>query len=235
METISLHHKAADLIYQKPGLILVLERLGIFLGVQDKTLEELCGEHNINPTVVLALCQMHIDDNYTPANHMHINDIQLIINYLTVSHTYYTEELYPLINESIQAMAEKSASPSIQMVKKFFMDYRSEADNHFDYENNTAFPYILALYKQTEEPSTGVNSEYSVETYRQHHDNIEEKLDDLKQLLIKYLPNSNCHQLRRNVILYLHRLDRDLKTHARIENDILIPLVKHLEEKLSQK
>jgi len=70
---------------------------------------------------------------------------------------------------------------------------------------------------------------YSVSDYQEHHDNIEDKLEDLKNLLLKHLPLDNDQQIRRKLLFSLFELEYDLTIHTRIEDEILIPLVEKLE------
>ncbi len=225
----------ADILSTRPELILVLERLNIYPGVQDKTIKQVAVEQNINPDLLLLLLQMQLTPEQIPSVNLPVDDIKIIIHYLSVSHDYYTSELYPVISDGIKQLAKENKHPSMQMVEQFFVEYRKEADNHFEYENNIAFPYILALYEENRVLPKEISDEYSVDTYRENHDNIEEKLDDLKQLLIKYLPDVGNIRIRRDIILTLDKLDTDLKAHAKIEDEVLIPLVRQLEEKVSMR
>ncbi len=231
METITKHHKLANILYKHPQLILVLERLKIYPGLEEKTIEQIAEEKSINPDLLMLLLKMQLDPAHTPNIELPVDTIKSIVEYLSVSHDYYTQELYPVIAEKVTLLAQKNDHTSMQMVRQFFAEYRKEADRHFDYENDIAFPYILALYEDKQKLPPEISAEYSVDTYRENHDNIEEKLDDLKQLLIKYLPFDEDYRIRRNIILALDRLDADLKAHAKIEDEILIPLVRQLEEK----
>jgi regulator of cell morphogenesis and NO signaling len=110
------------------------------------------------------------------------------------------------------------------MVEKFFNEYKKEVDHHFEYENGTVFPYILHLIDDAKDES------YSVIDYREHHDDIQEKLDDLKTLLIEHLPQTTNNSLRRKILFALFNLDFDLQVHSKIENEILIPQVEKLEK-----
>ena len=71
---------------------------------------------------------------------------------------------------------------------------------------------------------------YSVTEYREHHNDIEEKLTDLNNLLIKYIPQQNDQQIRRQLLLSLFELEYDLNIHSRIEETILIPMVEKMEQ-----
>jgi regulator of cell morphogenesis and NO signaling len=230
---IDIHFQVSEMVYERPGLLLVLERLGIYPGLEDKTIEELAKEHHINPELLLLLIKMQLEPDKTPDIVIPLSDISIILRYLSISHDYYTEELYPHIASQIESLTRQNQSASMQMVKQFFDEYRAEADKHFEYENNIAFPYILTLIENNKLPED-LSEEYSVDIYKDNHDNIEEKLDDLKHLLIKYLPADENYKIRRNIMLTLHRLDADLTAHAKIEDEVLIPLVKKLEEKNRQ-
>ncbi|MFA6334804.1 MAG: hemerythrin domain-containing protein [Bacteroidales bacterium] len=232
MDSLTKKTKVAEAIGNSPGIILVLERLGLYLGVQEKTIDAICREHNLNPAVLLTLLNMQINRFYEPEEKLRISDITVIVDYLKKSHDYFQSEIYPAITADIRKMAETDAKKEIKMLEEFFNDYCIEVDEHFAYENNVAFPYILKLYQNTSDGETAIpDSHYSVNEYKSHHDDIEEKLDDLKSLLIKFLPHGNSYRLRRNILLHLFELEKDLKAHSKIENEILIPLVEILEQK----
>ena len=73
------------------------------------------------------------------------------------------------------------------------------------------------------------SQKYAVAEYQEHHNDIEEKLNDLKSLLIKYLPLKNDQSIRRNLLFRLFELEYDLNIHSQIEELILIPLVSKME------
>ncbi len=69
--------------------------------------------------------------------------------------------------------------------------------------------------------------------YEAEHDEIDEKLFDLKNILIKYI-NGDFDQATVNEIIFeLFRLEKDIKDHSRIENNILMPLVAEMEKSLT--
>ncbi len=92
---------------------------------------------------------------------------------------------------------------------------------HLDYEDNIAFPYFITLLKKTEQP--GKCERYSSTDYGEHHTDIELKLKDLKQLLLKYVNIENDLDLRRKLFFALYELEFDLYIHSLIEETILIP------------
>jgi len=219
----------SDIILNNHFSILILERFGIELGIQDKTIETVCNENNISIEVFLTIVNLQNNIFYVPKFPFDYLEIKAIIQYLKSSHQYYSDEILPDIIKNIHSMSEYSQKPEMLMLEKFFNEYKKEVDQHFNYENETVFPYILNLFKNNKL----INSEndYSVSEYIEHHDDIEEKLDDLKKLLIQYLPQKSNYIIRRKILFSLFNLEQDLVKHTKIENDILIPLVEKMEIK----
>lgn len=72
----------------------------------------------------------------------------------------------------------------------------------------------------------------SITLYADDHDNIEDKLFDLKNLMIKYLPPTEDYSLSNAILYELFRLERDLGDHSRIEEKVLIPKVEAIEKQI---
>jgi regulator of cell morphogenesis and NO signaling len=208
-------------------MILVLERFGIELGLHDKTIEAICKENNISTEMFLTIANLHNDISYIPVSSHSCSDIEAIIQYLKNSHQYYSHEIFPEIIKNIHLMSEYNKKPEILMVEDFFNEYKKEVDQHFNYENEIVFPYILNLFENKNVIDT--KNDYSVAEYKEHHDDIEEKLDDLKKLLIQHLPQKNDRIIRRKILFALFNLEQDLFIHTKIENEILIPFVEKIE------
>jgi regulator of cell morphogenesis and NO signaling len=114
------------------------------------------------------------------------------------------------------------------MISQFFSEYKNEVVNHFAYEENTVFPYVRDLLKQ----NTSVN--YHINQFEKNHSNIEDKLTDLINILIKYLPENDRNKERENVLFNIFLFAKDLNTHILIENKVLVPCVKLIEEQYEQ-
>lgn len=74
-----------------------------------------------------------------------------------------------------------------------------------------------------------------IETYESTHDDVEVKLSDLKNLLIRHLPSLFCKELCQKLLTELFRLENDLKIHSFMEDKVLVPKVKCLELKFLEK
>ena len=223
--------KSSEIIINNPYLILMLEHFEIKLEVREKTIEQICFENNINTSVFTTIANLF--NGYKPQVITEYNskDIQSIIKYLGNSHKYYTNEIYPQIQEIIKKIYKINSHPEILMIEKFFDNYFEEVREHLEYENTVVFPYVLNLDARLSNKNNNYSlNSYSVIEYRDHHNDIEEKLTDLKNLLIKYLPIDNDQHLRRKLLFYLFELEYDLNIHSQIEDNILIPLVEKMEK-----
>lgn len=227
MVQITQHTRAADIILAHPLAINVFERLQIPLGVQEKNLLTLSQENNLSENLIINLLYITIYGNPPTQNPLQFSDAAAIIEYLLTSHQFYSLEASPAILKLIREAAAAGANENMLSVERFFQKYCHEIEIHFNYEKDVVFPYIRQLAAgqlSHQAPS------YSVKLYRHQHTNIEQKLSDLQNLLVKYLPPTEPYRLRRALFQQISSLGNDLNIHARIENEILVPLVEKEEE-----
>lgn len=213
--------------------MLLLEHFGMEVPLQEKTLQDICLENDLNTELVLTFANLYNGANNASADLFSHKDVLAIVNYLQKSHRYYSEEIYPNILSTIRQMSLMNHHKEMVLVEKFFMDYMNEVTEHLNYENEVVFPYARGLFEQMKNESPVIQkSTYAVSEYKEHHNDIEEKLDDLRNLLLKYLPQENDQVLRRKVLFSLYELEYDLNIHSQIEDLILIPLVTSMEKQL---
>ena len=231
--SISAEHKLSDVIAASPRFMLLPEHFGINYPLGDKSIKTVCGENNINQVLFMVFANLYNGMSYSKVETLPFSDAPTIVGFLGNSHRYYLEEMYPNILATITQMAELNDAQEMSLVPKFFVDYFNEVAEHLKYEDSIVFPYVLDLYGQTSKGKTSKNTgKYGVSEYKEHHNDIEEKLADLKNLLIKYLPLKNDQATRRKLLLLLSDLEFDLNIHSQIEDLILIPLVTKMEEHL---
>jgi regulator of cell morphogenesis and NO signaling len=232
---LSADMKISAVIINNPYLLLLLEHFSIAVPLQEKTVQDICSENNINTELFLTFASLYNGVPYNSQKTFSHYDILSIIDYLKNSHWYYAEEIYPNILQHIQQMKSVNNHKEMALVETFFNDYFSEVREHLNYENDIVFPYIIGLYDSMMNTNRPENQKkYTVAEYKEHHNDIEEKLNDLKNLLIKYLPLKNDQPIRRKLLFSLLELEYDLNIHSQIEDFILIPLVVKMELELKQ-
>ena len=95
---------------------------------------------------------------------------------------------------------------------------------HMRYEEMTVFPYVNSVL-------AGIRtSTYNISVFRKQHNQVEAKLAELKNIIIKYYPATGSHQLN-SVLFDIFSCEQDLWSHNRIENELFVPAILLLENK----
>lgn len=219
--------KMAVLINENCSLLLFLEHFEIDFSVGDSTVEQLCQENSIDLAVFKVIANLY--NGFFPSKEEidSLTDITVIIRFLRKSHTYYKKDKYPEIQNYIKELHKNHDTDDIALIEKFFLEYFNEVVEHLDYEDKIAFPYFSQLI-DFKKPIT--NSDFSVKEYGEHHSDIETKLADLKNLLLKHIEIKGDLSIRRKFLNSLFELEFDLRIHNSIEDMILLPLIARVEK-----
>lgn len=230
---ITAEMKMADLIFENPSILLMMEHFGLNFIVHEKTVSQLCDENRISTNVFVSFANLYNGFHLSGNENFTNDEIADIILYLRNSHNYYENEKYPEIKNYIQELYQKNDSPEIKLIDKFFNEYFEEVKEHLSYENRIVFPYFHELlHKNSASKNPHQKNDFSVNEYSEHHTDIESKLNDLKELLLKYVPVQNDRVLRRKIVVGLFELEYDLNIHSTIEETVLMPLIGKLEKNL---
>jgi len=231
--------KMADVIHGNYLLMPVINRFGVSLGVGEKTVRAVCQQHKIDVDFFLAIINAYSHEHYFQEKKLQTFNVLIIVDYLQKTHRYYIEAQVPLIEKLLNNLLRKSSVDikQLRLIKKFFLEYKQELLNHLEREDVTTFPYVRKVYRlfNTSHPTAGEKralSKYSMHVYEEEHNNVDEKLYDLKNILIKYIRSDSTEQLYQEVIFELFRLEKDILDHTRIEDNILLPLVAEMEDAL---
>ena len=221
--------KVAGQIDANPRLLLMLQHFKIDFRLRDLTVSQLCKEYCISETLFVDIANLY-NGFGAKKNHTYTkNDLLQVIDFLKNSHHYYRFEMYPQIKSYILKLQENHPEKELKLLEKFFNEYFTEVREHLDYEDNVAFPYFIKLLQNIDDGDTP--QEYSSIEYSEHHTDIELKLHDLKNLLLKYVKIDNDLDLRRKLFFALYELEYDLFVHSLIEESILIPSGVNIEKK----
>lgn len=217
--------KMSDLIDADYRLLLLLHRLNISLGFGEKTVDAVCKANNFNADCFIFLANVQ--------SNVPVFDIEKEFNklpldpflyYLKSSHQYFLEERLPNIKRKL-AMVFSSDDPALKnIVMRFFNEYTNEVYEHMHYENEVVFPYIYSLLNKTD------NETYSIKVFEERHNDIEDKMSDLKQILLKYVSGSTDQLLMINILMELYMSEEELSIHTFIEDSLVIPRVKKIEK-----
>ena len=219
--------KVAELIAADNDLLSILQRLGIRLGFGEITVDEMCRRYGLSTELFLIICNIYSKHDYTPhTGSLQQSDITHVTNYLLASHRYYKEVCFPQLHEKIHRLVEELDAVNRKLIDKFYDDYDCEINNHFMFEESIVFPYIEKLSAHSKE----CPGSFRISKFEENHSNVDEKLNDLKNIIIKYLPEEYSSPLRFEILKDIYNLERDLQKHSLIENRLLVSLVQKMEK-----
>ena len=224
--------KLADILARDNNILSILQRLDIKLGFGEATVSDICSRYGISENLFLIICNIYSFRDYAPDVYsLHEEDITKIIDYLRVSHRFYTNVYFPVIHEKIHRLVAELDNMSRRLIDKFYDDYDCEVSKHFIYEEEIVYPYIDSLLRGC----VTEKMKYNIKQFECNHSNINEKLNDLKNIITKYLGEDFSSKLRFELLNDIYLVESDLRRHSLIENKLLIPLVEKLEKSHEQR
>ena len=219
--------RLSDLITAHPSLLTLLPRLGVSLGFGDRSIADVCEDSGVDTDFFLLICNVYTFNNYVPSTSTILGtDMAGLVPYLEKSHKYYVNKRLPHIERHLDAIAQQLQGRIGQVFSSFFKEYKQEVEAHFAHEERDVFPHIRALMAGKRDTT------YSIGMFLHTHSDIEGKLDDLLNIVFKYLPPQVDDDNVLDVVYDILMLSEDLKKHTFIEEKIMVTWVMHLESAL---
>ncbi len=216
--------KLADIIHADWRLLYVLPRFGIKSGFGDAAVTDVCKKYNVNADLLILICNIYTFEDYTPGvKDMNRVPLEGLMAYLKQSHSDYLNKRIPHIIKHIERLADESHSRERKIIEQFCESYKKEVIAHFDYEEQVVFPYIDSLIRKE------IGQQFKIDDFLHNHSNIEDKLSDLKNIIMKYMKADDDEDYR-DLLIDLFLLEEDLKRHAIIEEKILVTPVEAMEQ-----
>lgn len=236
---INANMKMADVIHLDYLLLPIIGRFGIDLGFGNKTVKEICSEKDINIAFFLEIMNSYHNQDYFIEDQFQNYPLTLIVDYLKNTHAYYVNTKIPELELMVQQFIDSSSEENKinnKLIADFFEEYKLELIRHLRHEESTVFPYTHTLEKVLRSSiPPELLKKIKEKPFRDDdddHGKLEEKLFDLKNLIIKFLPPVKRKDIMEKLLIELYRLEDDLNDHSRIEDKVLIPKVIQLEQKI---
>lgn len=216
-----------DLICEQPALLQMMSRFGIPLGVEDKTVEKVCREHDVDPVTFLAIANFI---KYGPEAAREFYDkvsVESLVDYLRQAHDYFLGFQLPAIRrkllEAIVCTNTSEVNRIVGLIVKFYDDYTEEVRRHMEYENREIFTYVSDLLRGVRRP------DYEISRFARSHEAIDHKLQELKNIIIKYYKPDAASDLLNSMMYDIFVCEFDLRRHCEVENSLFVPAVMRLE------
>ena len=212
--------RMCDLVCDRYSVLQVMSRFGIALGFGDKTIAEVCTDNKVDTATFLAVVNllMNFGNGEELAEEV---SVRALTDYLHNSHGYFLDFRLPAIRRKLIEAVDCSQSDVSFAIMRFFDEYAAEVQRHMAYEEQTVFPYVESLLAGEK------NTTYSMEIFRRQHDQVDAKLRELKNIIIKYYPSGSTNELN-GVLFDIFTCERELASHNAVEDEIFIPAVERL-------
>lgn len=213
------------IIDHNPLILMAMSRFGISLGFGDKTMAEICQEQQVDCQTFLAVANFISFDECQRDN----VSLKALMHYLDNAHAYFLDFCLPMIRRKlIDAIGLSARNELSLLILKYYDEYVEEVRRHMEYESNNVFAYVRELL-------AGERDErYSIDIFASQHHSIHDRLKELKDIIVRYLPQSDSNML--NVVLFdIINCEQDLLTHCRVEDRIFVPAVRRLESEVESR
>jgi regulator of cell morphogenesis and NO signaling len=216
-----------DVICDEPSLLQMLSRFGIPLGVGDQTVRQVCEAHGVDTATFLSVANFIKRGARGAADSIDKVSVACLTEYLKQAHTYFLDFQLPAIRRKLLEALDCSQPGEVSyLILKFYDDYMSEVRKHMQHENRKVFGYVEQLLQGRR------TSEYTISQFARGHNSIDVKLQELKNIIIKYYAPTEQAELLNNVLYDIFTCEKDLRIHCQVEDDIFVPAVEILEEKV---
>lgn len=217
--------KMIDLIDDNYAMLQELSAFGIKLGFGDKTVSSVCEEQGVDTHTFLTVVNFLINGLVPKEGDERIS-VCTLLGYLRASHKYLLDFQLPSVQGKLEG-AFDCGDKLGGMILRLYDHYAHDIRQHMRYEEKTLFPYVEALLRGEE------TSDYTVDIFAKHHHDIACKLQELKNIIIKYLP----HDLLKNNLLTstlydIYNNEQWLTGHSNVEEQIFVPAIRLLEQRL---
>lgn len=214
--------KLRSLIRDNSLLLMVMSRFGISLGFGNKSVKDICEQHQVDTATFLTVA------NFISNKECSYEQVSLasLIHYLKRAHNYFLDFNLPTIRRRLIEAIDCSGTDEVALlILKFYDEYVIEVHRHMEYENETVFGYVEDLLQGR------YQADYNIRMFADKHNDIAPKLEELKDIIIRYYPQKENDMLN-SVLFDIINCEQDLTSHCLVEDHLFVPAVELMEEEL---
>lgn len=222
--------KMAEIIDEDLSFLQIISRFELSLGFGEKTVREVCEENKVDTNTFLSVVNFLSESNYEVEKGDESISIELLIDFLKNGHVYFLKFKLPALREKLLKAIDITDSmiPYRAVFLQFYDEYVIEVENHMNYEDEVVFPYVIDLLNGK------TKKNYRISMFEERHNDIEQKLIELKNILIKYYPAQGNNYLFSEVLYDLITCKKDLAAHSLVEDYMFIPAIGKIEQKIAE-
>ena len=125
--------KLSEPIFSDPSIVAVMGRFGIFPGVGDITIKEICEGKEINEEFFLAIINTYLNPDYFPALSPDRENLSRVLTYLDKTIAYYKHVQLPNIDRHFNLLLNSSnistdTNGNLKLLNQFYQEVKSEIE-----------------------------------------------------------------------------------------------------------
>lgn len=214
-----------DVICNEYHLLQVMSRFGIPLGFGEKTVREVCEANHVNTLTFLAVANYMKQGPDVASLYVESLSVSSLMDYLRHAHAYFLSFQLPNIRRKLLGAIDCSQQNEVAyLILKFYDEYMADVRKHMEYENRKVFTYVSGLLEGRKAAN------YEIARFSKSHEGTDKKLQELKNIIIKYYTSGGSTELLNNVLFDLFNCEEDLRMHCEVEDVLFVPAVQRLEE-----
>lgn len=230
MSLITSDMKLSEVILQHYVLMPVIRRFNIKLGFGEKTIRKVCEEYGLDADIFLAVLNLYIQQPDAIEKPLTVHQVSATVDYLKNTNMLIHQSQLPNVERHLHALMAGSIAQNktIGLVHNFFQEIKKELLAGIEYDNTVRFPYIEQLCNKAPK---GQATQPACSPVKEPMD---EKIFDLRSMLMKYLTGEADQNLCYAVFFALFTLENDIRQYNKICTRLLNPAIHHLEENVER-
>jgi len=216
-------------LYELPDwqrtISLMAERYGIDRQIDFN--QDSLTKQGINADFFTQIIDIFDSESDLPIEQLKSFPLPVILDYLLKTHQYYLNKKLLEIEQSITNL--KNQVPENQLLtflENFFVWVKENLTYHIRMEEEQLFPYIYSLCLNSK-----TKSNFTIQQFIDSHtDTIELQISEVKKHIVRAQPTASEIFPFRVLLKQLDDFEKDLRIHAKIEDEVLIPKSMELEK-----
>ena len=215
-----------DVIANDYRLLQVMSRFGISMGFGDKSILEVCQQCGVDSDTFLAIINYVRQGAENKPQKVDNVNVGSILRFLKKSHSYFLDFIFPSIRFHLLNAIDCSMKNEIAyLILRFYDEYVEEVRTHMESEENGTFVLVQQLIDGENIPLE------KSQLLSKHHEDIEKKLKELKNMFIKYYPQAEINERLNAVIISIYQAEEELAIHCLVEDNIFAPAIRKLKRR----
>jgi regulator of cell morphogenesis and NO signaling len=231
MMDIRRNDTVRDIVTRDFRAAMIFHRHGInFCCGGARPLWEACRERQVDEEEVLDAVARACREPDTGTPRFNEWEPETLIAYIVGNHHAYLRTALPAIAAHTQRLASThgASRPELQEVADIVEALLSEVTSHLAKEENILFPFIIgaadAVRRGRELPPAPFGRiENPIRMMEAEHELVGVAMDRVRALTDGFTPPADACMTYRVCLQELEALQRDLRTHVHLENNVLFP------------